>query len=89
MSLWSKSLKNRIYNIDYDLLSVNQEHETRRLINYLDLKWESGCLNPQDNKRTINTASSFQVRERVYQGSSEFWKNYKPFLDGKLDHLEN
>ena len=38
------------YNIDYDLLSVNQEHETRRLINYLDLKWESGCLNPQDNK---------------------------------------
>ena len=89
MSFWSKSLKNRIYDIDYDLLSVNQEDETRRLINYLDLEWESRCLNPQNNKRAINTASSFQVRERVYQGSSEFWKNYKPFLNGKLDHLEN
>ena len=89
MSFWSKSLKNRIYDIDYDLLSVNQEDETRRLINYLDLEWESRCLNPQNNRRAINTASSFQVRERVYQGSSEFWKNYKHFLDGKLDHLEN
>jgi len=33
----------------------------------------------------VATASNVQIRKKVYQGSSQQWKNYKPFLNGALD----
>ncbi len=87
MEFWEKAFGERIYNLDYDLLTVNQDAETRRLINYLDLEWEDECLKPQDNKQVVRTSSHFQVREKVYQGSSQKWKRFKPFLNGIFDHL--
>ena len=88
MVFWEKSLTNRIYSFDYELLTVNQEVETRKLINYLGLEWEDKCLSPQDNKRSVATASSMQIREKVYQGSSQQWKKYKPFLNGVFDFFD-
>ena len=88
MIFWEESLDNRIYSCDYELLTVNQEIETRKLINYLGLNWEEKCLSPQDNKRSVATASNTQIREKVYQGSSQQWKKYKPFLNGVFDFLD-
>ena len=87
MEFWKKSLHERIYDLDYELLVTNQESETQKLIGYLGLEWDKKCLSPQDNKRSVTTASSIQVRKKVYLGSSEKWKKYKPFLDGALDGL--
>ena len=87
MEFWLNALSHRIYNLDYELLTINQEDETRQLIDYLDLDWDEKCLSPQDNERRVETASSLQVRKRVYQGSSEQWKNYQPFLNGAFDKL--
>ena len=88
MQFWSKSFSNRIYNLDYELLTVNQKDETRKLIEYLDLDWDDKCLSPQNNKRSVTTASNVQVREKIYQDSSQQWKKYKPFLNGALDYLD-
>ena len=88
MAFWQESFSNRIYDVDYDLLTINQEDETRKLIQYLDLSWDEKCLSPQENKRRVATASNMQVREKVYQGSSQQWKKYKPFLNGVLDYLD-
>ncbi len=88
MKFWKKEFSKKIYDIDYELLTVNQEGETRKLINYIGLNWEDKCLQPQNNTRNINTASSAQVREKVYQGSSQKWKKFKPYLNGKLDRLD-
>jgi tetratricopeptide (TPR) repeat protein len=85
MEFWTKEIPDRIYNVDYELLTVNQEDETRKLINFIDLDWEDKCLFPQNNTRNIATASNIQIREKVYQDSSEKWKKYKPFLNGLLD----
>lgn len=87
MEFWEQAFEKRIYNLDYESLTVNQDIETRLLMNYLDLEWEDRCLKPQDNKQVVRTASAFQVRENVYQGSSQKWKKFKPFLNGKFDHL--
>ncbi len=89
MEFWAKQLPNRIYDVDYELLTVNQEDETRKLINYIGLDWEEKCLSPQDNTRRVATASNIQIREKVYQGSSQQWKKYKPFLNGSLDYLDD
>ena len=87
MDFWKNLLPTKIYSLNYDSLTLNQEDEIRKLIHHLDLKWEKKCLSPQDNERSVSTASNMQVREKIYQGSSQKWKNFKPFLKGKLDNL--
>ena len=76
-----------MYNLDYELLTANQESETRQLVDYLDLDWDEKCLSPQDNMRSVATASNLQVRKKVYRGSSEQWRKYEPFPNGALDGL--
>ena len=87
MKYWHQALPDRIYDLDYEALTENQEEETRNLISHLGLEWNDACLSPQDNTRGVATASAVQVRQKVYQGSSEKWKRYRPFLNGVLDHL--
>ena len=89
MKFWDEQCGNRIYNVNYEELTVNPETETKKLIQYLDLKWEEGCLSPQDNKRSVSTASSKQIRQKIYQGSSQKWKKFEPFLNDKFNHLAN
>ena len=87
MEFWEASLKSRIYNLNYEQLTVSHESETRQLIDYLDLDWDDKCLSPQDNVRSVTTASNLQVRESIYQGSSKKWKKYEPFLNGAFEQF--
>ena len=87
MVFWTNTLSKRIYNLDYELLTVNQESETRKLIEYLGLDWNEKFLSPQNNMRSVSTASNLQIRKKVYKGSSQQWKKYQPFLNGALDDL--
>ena len=85
MKFWMNSLSKRIHNLNYELLTVDQENVTRSLIDYLGLDWDEKCLTPQNNQRNIKTASDIQVRKKVYQGSSQQWKKYEPFLNGAFN----
>jgi Flp pilus assembly protein TadD len=89
MQFWEKLYSDQIYNLNYESLTTNQENETRKLIQYLDLDWQDECLAPQNNKRVVHTASNVQVREKIYQNSSKMWKNFKPYLNGIFDQFEN
>ena len=89
MQFWQEEYGNQIYNLNYEMLTIDQKDETKKLIQNLGLEWEEKCLMPQDNKRRVSTASSNQIREKIYQGSSQNWKKFKPFLNGILDHLDD
>ena len=80
-------INQRIYNIDYDLLTIKQEDETRKILDYIGLNWEDACMSPEQNTRSVATASNIQVRKKVYKGSSEAWRKYEPYLDGEFDSL--
>lgn len=86
MEFWNKLFPNKIFEISYEDLTINQEKETRKLLKYCDLNWDSNCLNFYENNRMVKTVSSLQVREKIYQGSSEIWKKYeenlKPLING-------
>lgn len=88
MNFWSKYIPNKIYDFDYEMLITNPENETRNLINYIGLNWEEACLSPQDNKRIIDTNSNIKIREKIYEGSSQQWKKYKPYLGEFFDYLD-
>ena len=44
MKFWEEEFGNQIYNLNYDKLTINQEDETKKLIQFLGLKWEKECL---------------------------------------------
>ena len=87
MNYWRHELPTKIYDLSYESLTVDPEHETRELVSHLGLEWQEACLSPQDNRRTVATASNAQVRKKIYRGSSDRWKRYRPFLEGRLDGL--
>ena len=87
MKFWRHALPGRVYDLDYECLTEDQESESRKLIEHLELNWDDRCLSPQDNQRWISTASNMQARKKVYQGSSSRWRRYLPYLDGVLDHV--
>ena len=89
MQYWLELFPRKIFKFDYDLLTINKEYEIKKLIEYLGLGWEEKCLYPDKNQRLVFTASSSQVRKKIYKNSSKQWENFKPFLNGIFDHLEN
>ena len=80
MGFWRGLFPNQIYDMCYEDLTTNQEEETRNLLKYCELEWDKNCLNFQNNKRSVKTASTLQVREKMYQGSSKAWKKYEAYL---------
>jgi len=80
MDFWHNKFPNQIYQISYENLTVNQEKETQSLLEYCGLEWDKRCLNFHENSRPVKTASGLQVRKKMYQGSSEAWRNYESYL---------
>ena len=80
MNFWHKKFPGKIYDMSYEDLTNNQEEETKKLIKYCELEWDANCLNSHKNKRAVKTASLLQVREKMYQGSSEVWKTYEAHI---------
>ena len=87
MDFWSVSHGEKIYHLDYDRLTAEQEIETRKLIEHLQLPWDDKCLTPHENKRSIKTASRAQVRKEIYKGSSQAWLKYEPYLNSAFDEI--
>lgn len=77
---WRNVLPLRMLEIDYETLIANQESESRRLIEFLGLNWDSACLDFHRTQRSVMTASYWQVRQPIYTGSVGKWKQYGPHL---------
>jgi tetratricopeptide (TPR) repeat protein len=88
MAFWREAAPGRVCDLDYEKLTENQETETRRLLEYCGLPWEDACLDFHRTKRAVRTASSGQVREKIYTGSSEAWRRYESHLGLLLAKLK-
>ena len=84
MQHWNKIYPNKIFNLDYEMLTKQPEEEIKKLLIYCDLTIQKACFNPHLNKRVINTASSIQARKEIYAGSSSDWHTYKEFIFPKI-----
>ncbi len=88
MDFWRARFPNKIYDLDYEALTENQEEETRKLLKYCNLGWEDQCLEFHKTKRAVKTASSFQVRQAMYKGSSDAWRKYEAHIQPMLQALK-
>jgi len=87
MDHWEKVIDRPIITMQYEELVTEQETQTRRLLELLDLPWDNACLNFYNNDRVIHTASYDQVRQPIYDKSIGRWKNYEKYLQPLLKAL--
>ena len=87
MSFWREQGFPNFYDLNYEALTQNQEEETRKLLDFCDLEWEEQCLSFHKTDRKVATASSQQVRQKMYTGSSEAWKKFEPYLQPLINGL--
>ena len=88
MDHWHKLFPGEILDLKYENLINNQEDETESLLKYCGLEWEEQCLKFYETERSINTASSEQVRQPIYKGAMNAWKNYESHIGPLIETLE-
>jgi tetratricopeptide (TPR) repeat protein len=76
----------RLIQVDYEAMTTEPEAQAKRLVDFCGLEWDPACLRPQDNRRVVETASLWQVRQPIYRSSLERWRRYEPWL-GALREL--
>ena len=92
MAHWRAVLPGRILENRYEDMIVDQEGQSRRLIDHLGLPWDDACLRFFEKEGSVRTISRWQVRQPIYTSSVKRWKNYgdkiKPLIDALGDLAE-
>jgi len=70
----------KILRVSYESLVDNTETEIRRMLAYCGLPFEASCLRFWETDRAVLTPSAEQVRQPIFRGALEQWKNYAPWL---------
>ncbi|SDJ68091.1 tetratricopeptide repeat-containing sulfotransferase family protein [Microbulbifer yueqingensis] len=73
---WREKLGSRLVEVCYEDLVSTPEPQIRALLENLGLPFEAECLRPQEQKRNVMTASSHQVREKIYTSSIDRHENF-------------
>ncbi|WP_160116005.1 tetratricopeptide repeat-containing sulfotransferase family protein [Candidatus Halocynthiibacter alkanivorans] len=87
MAHWEQVFPGRIRHQSYEELTRNQEQQSRELVDWVGLTWEEQCLQFHRSRRAVKTVSTAQVRQPMYQGSSEKWRRYEEFLTPLTDRF--
>ncbi len=86
---WRALLGERFVEVEYEALVRDQEGQTRRLLQQLQLDFEPACLEFDRNEAASATASSVQVREKMHSRSVQRWKQFERHLEPLRRILEN
>ena len=84
---WLEQLDIPMMELQYESLVQNQESETRRLLEFLDVPWEPGCLDFHKSRNMARTISSDQVNRKMYSTSDGRWRNYEKYLGPVIDEV--
>jgi hypothetical protein len=77
MQHWRRCIPGAFLDVAYEDLVTNPAGESRRILDYLGLEWEDGCLEFHNLASASATASAAQVRRPIYRSSVGKWKCYE------------
>jgi hypothetical protein len=80
MAHWHAVSPVPILDVAYEDMLADQEGTSRRIVDFVGLEWDPRCLEFYKVDRPVLTASSWQVRQPLYKGSQERWRNYEKHL---------
>jgi len=81
MQHWHLMFPGRILDVEYESVVRDIRGSVETLLAFCGLEWEDSCLRFHETDRAINTASSEQVRQPVYDSALDYWRNFAPWLE--------
>ncbi|MDJ0979649.1 MAG: sulfotransferase [Erythrobacter sp.] len=81
MAHWDTVLPGKILRVQHEDVLDDQEGQTRRMLDFLDIPFEEATLQFHKTSRAVRTASSEQVREPINRKGQGAWKPFEPWLD--------
>jgi len=81
---WADVLPGRVLTLSYERLVRDPEPEVRRVLEFLELPWDPACLLFERQRRSVRTASAWQVREPLHTRAVGRSKPYAPHLGAML-----
>jgi len=81
MTHFDAVLPGKIHRVIYENMIEDTEGEVRRLLEYCELPFEVATLSCYENDRAVITASSQQVRKRIFREGIDHWRNFEPWLE--------
>lgn len=89
MDHWLEALPNPVMAVSYERLVSAPEATIREVHARCGLAQTGNQSDHVAAATTVNTASSWQVRQGIYRGSLGRWRNYEPHLGPLLEGLGN
>ncbi|MFI4939903.1 MAG: sulfotransferase [Burkholderiales bacterium] len=87
MEHWRTTLPEQaILHVPYEGLVDDQEGWSRKMLDFIGLPWDARCIDFHQCARTVSTASTWQVRQKMNKASVLRWHNYEKFV-GPLQEL--
>lgn len=93
MRLWQKIIQTlplNYHRIRYEDLVSNFEHETRVLLDFIEVGWNEDVLKYAEHskKSRINTPSYHQVTQPIYQHAKFRWQRYAKYFEPSMPILQ-
>ncbi len=76
MAHWDEVLPGKILRVQHEDVIDDLEGQVRRMLDYLNLPFEEQCITFHENRRSVRTASSEQVRKPINTDGVGKWKPY-------------
>ena len=81
IQFWKNKIPNYIYEMNYENLIKNQETESKKILDFCGLDWNSEVLKFYEKKIPVPTASIFQANQPLYEKSINISDKYPQFSD--------
>jgi Tfp pilus assembly protein PilF len=76
--------RDRMFEVSYEAMVANPERWTRALLEFVGLPWDARCLEFHQTRRSVVTASKWQVRQKISAASVARWRHYEQYLSELL-----
>lgn len=84
---WMAEMDPKPLDLHYEALVSDQEAQTRRVLDHLEVPWDPRCLEFHRSQRVARTISFDQVNQKMYTTSVERWRRYEKHLGPAIDVL--
>jgi len=81
MEHWDAVLPGRILRVQHEDVVDDLDGSVRRILDHAGLDFEPGCIDFHQNRRSVRTPSSEQVRQPIFRDGLDQWRKYEPWLE--------
>ena len=80
MAHWDTVLPGRVLRVQHEDVVDDLDGSVRRILDHVGLDFEPACIDFHQNRRSVRTPSSEQVRQPIFRDGLDQWRRFEPWL---------